>query len=180
MPRAALEQVTADHVVPAAELGKLLNELARTEVEDGTPAGQALLDAEVAMADDFPGFTTGELGVRPAGYGCPNCGGALYEMDSGPVPRYRCRVGHAWSPDSLLDEHGMALEGALWMALRTLEERRSLSTRMAEASALRDRVQAMKRYEAMADEAGLAADLIRDLIARVGGTASVEDNRSGE
>jgi two-component system, chemotaxis family, protein-glutamate methylesterase/glutaminase len=180
MPRAALEQVSADHVLPAAAIGPLIAELANTAVDDTGSTVEPLLEAEVAMADEHPGVTTDDLGVPAAGYGCPDCAGALYEMHSSPVPRYRCRVGHAWSPDSLLERHAVALEGALWMALRTLEERRSLSERLASAHAERNRPEVTKRYEALAVEAGLAAHLIRDLISRVGSGSDVEEIRLGE
>jgi two-component system chemotaxis response regulator CheB len=180
MPRAALEQVATDHVVPAAKMGDLIAELVRAQTDDEVAGEEALLDAEVAMADDDPGLTTDELDVPPAGYGCPTCGGALFEMRSSPVPRFRCRVGHAWSPDSLLEEHAIAMEGALWMALRALEERKSLSQRMALTHADRNHAETAKRYSAVADDAEGAADLIRDLCARVGSRPEVEDTELGE
>ena len=44
--------------------------------------------------------------------------------------RFACRVGHVFSPDSLIAEHGKELERALWSALRSLEERADLYRRM--------------------------------------------------
>jgi two-component system chemotaxis response regulator CheB len=96
-------------------------------------------------------------------------------MQSTPVPRFRCRVGHAWSPDSLLDEQGTALESGLWVALRTLEEKKALCLRLATSGARRGHTRTAQRYESMAEEAEVAAGLIRELIARMGiATGAVE------
>ena len=167
MPRAAIEQLTPDHVVPAAKLGSLLAEITAQDVPVGPPTlADTLLDAEVAMSGLAP-ITTADLPVAPAGYGCPSCGGSLFEITDPLVPRYRCRVGHAWSPDSLLDEQAIALEGALWMALRALEEKSALSRRMAEDR--RDRRSTTgARFRDIADEAEAAGATIRDLIGRIG------------
>ncbi|MCW6007863.1 chemotaxis protein CheB [Micromonospora sp. CPCC 205371] len=160
MPLAALERVSSDHVVPAAKIGDLLAELAGTGVEYAAPSDPRRLDAEVAMADSAP-LTAEDLDATPGGYGCPQCGGALFEIEEASVPRYRCRIGHAWSPDSLLEEQAIATESALWMALRALEEKSSLGRRMAAGGA--------DRYRVVAEDAEHAARLIRDLIARFGG-----------
>lgn len=160
MPLAALERVSVDHVAPAAKIGDLLTELVATEIDEASTPDSEPLDAEVAMADLAP-TTTDELDAPPAGYGCPQCGGALFEVDNEPVPRYRCRVGHAWSPDSLLEEQAIAMESALWMALRALEEKSSLGRRMLASGA--------DRYRVVAEDAENAAQMIRDLLGRIGG-----------
>jgi two-component system chemotaxis response regulator CheB len=64
---------------------------------------------------------------------CPECGGSLWqeELQNGAVA-FRCRVGHAFGPQSMAAEQGRTLETALWSSLRLLEERASLSERLAE------------------------------------------------
>jgi two-component system chemotaxis response regulator CheB len=166
MPRAALTQAPTPHVAPAAKLGGLLAELTAMPLPDDVPLpADKLLDAEVAMSD-LASITTDEF-APPAGFGCPACGGGLFQIDDGPVPRYRCRIGHAWSPESLLDEQALALEGALWMALRALEEKSELSRRMATNGAHR-RASTGARFHSIAADADAAGATIRRLIERLG------------
>ena len=54
---------------------------------------------------------------------CPECNGPLYEKKEGQLARYQCFIGHAYSPQSLSEEHTEALERALWTAVRKLKER---------------------------------------------------------
>jgi two-component system chemotaxis response regulator CheB len=174
MPRAAIEHVRPDHLVPAAKLGGLLGEITGRDLPGfPSPPDDPLLDAEVAIANLAP-ITTDDLAVAPAGYGCPSCGGSLFEIPGSPLPRYRCRIGHAWSPDSLLDEQAVALEGALWMALRALEEKSALSRRMA-ANRVGRRSSTGPRFHDIADEAEAAGATIRDLITRIGAGAPVPE-----
>ena len=168
MPSAALAACPVDHVVPAAKLGGLIAEITAMDMPPPEPSRPAdpVLDAEVAMADNAP-VTTDELQTPAAGYGCPSCGGSLFEMADRPVPRYRCRVGHAWSPESLLDEQAIALEGALWVALRALEEKSALSRRMAGTDRPHHSSGGV-RFRHLADEAEAAGSVIRGLIDRIG------------
>jgi two-component system chemotaxis response regulator CheB len=68
------------------------------------------------------------------GLTCPECGGALWEHDEQGVLRYKCHVGHAYSSDSLEVSQSQSLEGALWAALRSLQERADLFRRLARRS----------------------------------------------
>jgi two-component system chemotaxis response regulator CheB len=89
----------------------------------------------------------GAYSAEPAGesspFGCPDCGGVLWENREDGDPRYRCRIGHAYSARALLaaQEHGV--EDALWAGLRALEEQESLARRMLDRPWTRD--SAMRR-----------------------------------
>jgi two-component system chemotaxis response regulator CheB len=87
-------------------------------------------------------------------------------------PRFRCRVGHAWTAVGLLDEQGEVLEGALWMALRSLEEKAALSLRMAESATSRGNGRTAERYSDVSSDAAEAGRVIRRLIEQLG---SIED-----
>jgi two-component system chemotaxis response regulator CheB len=167
MPRSAIERLTPDHVLPVAKLGGLLAELTAVELpERPTPADDPRLDAEVAISGLAP-VTTDDMQVSPAGYGCPACGGSLFELGDSAIPRFRCRVGHAWSPESLLEEQAIALEGALWMALRALEEKSALSRRMADEH-FRQNSTTGSRFRAIADDAEAAGATLRRLVSELG------------
>ena len=102
---------------------------------------------------------------RPASYGCPECGGTLWEIHEGEMVRYRCRVGHAYSPETLLAEQGRSVEDALWMSLRALEESESLSRNLARRSE-RISPRIAQRFKGRADEARRHAATIRRLLER--------------
>jgi two-component system chemotaxis response regulator CheB len=91
MPRNALSVVKADYVLPASEMGLVLERLVNEPVPEA-PVAEA--DREVAVEPDAA------MG-KPSGLGCPDCGGALWEVEDGQLIRYRCRVGHAYAPETL-------------------------------------------------------------------------------
>lgn len=172
MPLAALDSVSVDHVVPVSEMGPLLDRIVREPVPDRPIEEDPVLAAEVAIAD-LAALRSEEVFEAPAGYGCPACGGALYEIGGPGLMRFRCRVGHAWSADTLLEEQAAALEGALWMALRALEERGALSRRLAEGSGVL-RSHRRSRYGDLADSVDESAATVRKLIEAITLTVDVD------
>jgi two-component system chemotaxis response regulator CheB len=176
MPRSAMEHVGADRICPARDIGEAVCELIKDIAVDegperiGSPLPPDLADKLVSMETDLVemvDMTSEALPGRPAGLACPSCHGGLFEVPGEPAPRYRCWVGHAWSPETLLEEQAIAFEGALWMALRSLEEKASLARRMAEAARQRGSEVAADRYEDVGEEAEEAGRLIRHLISQL-------------
>ncbi|WP_199506094.1 chemotaxis protein CheB [Geodermatophilus sp. TF02-6] len=168
MPLHALEIGRADHEAPVAEMPALLNRLLteKIDVEDAPPPSQ-LMETETAMAElDGDAYEDDDRPGRPSGFGCPTCHGALFAIEEGGMERYRCRVGHAWSPEALAEEQSQALEGALWMALRGLEERAALSMRMGRRAEEHGNRHSALRFQRRHDEAQQAAALLRGLLHR--------------
>jgi two-component system chemotaxis response regulator CheB len=74
------------------------------------------------------------------------------------------RARHAWLPPRLPEAEASVLEGALWIALRALEDRAALHRRMAASSAERGSTRSTVRFEDTAEDADHAGASIRDLI----------------
>ena len=115
MPGSAVAHVDVDHIVPLSEIPGLLSTLASTarrETEE-----KPML--EEPLKKNFSGLT------------CPECRGPLTEERQGRVVEYRCRVGHAYGPLALVEEHREAVERTLWSTLVALEEAADIAERMA-------------------------------------------------
>ncbi len=81
-------------------------------------------------------------GGFPSVYSCPECHGVLAKVGADDLPRFVCRVGHAYDLLTLLDEDETAAEQAIWTAIRAGEERLSLTRRVhRRAQAIGDREQ---------------------------------------
>jgi len=115
----------------------------------------ARLDQDALDDADRPG--------HPSGFSCPDCQGGLFELPGKQV-RYRCRVGHAWTGVSLLAQQDAGLEHALWMALRSLEEKAALARRMASSARQRGSERTAVHYEESASDALAATGKLRQLL----------------
>jgi two-component system chemotaxis response regulator CheB len=165
MPTSAIEQVGVDHVVPAAAMGELLSALTKEPLDGDPPPVPDGMRVEVEMAEmTFEGNQARHPG-RPSGFSCPDCNGVLWEIQDEEIFRFRCRVGHEWSPEGLLAQQNDSIEAALWIALRSLEERGSLSRRIAESAEDRNHQISASRFHDQADEAEHGAALLRALLA---------------
>jgi two-component system chemotaxis response regulator CheB len=173
MPRSVLTHVRGAEAYSIAELGRRIVKLVGEPAPLTLTAADRELAGETEMAKLEP-MTTDDLAATPAGFGCPSCHGSLFEMHGVPAPRYRCRVGHAWSSQTLLDEMSAAHEGALWMALRSLEEKAALSQRLARRATERGNSHTAARYAAAVDESEHAAEQLRDLIGKLGTMSSAD------
>jgi two-component system, chemotaxis family, protein-glutamate methylesterase/glutaminase len=132
MPRNAMRYLEVDHVVPANALGALITRLADEPVNvDEAPPATPEMDHEsrIAGLDREALDTEDKPGVQSV-VACPDCRGVLWEIQEGSLLRFRCRTGHAFSPETLLAAQDDGIETALWEALRAIEERVSLRRRL--------------------------------------------------
>lgn len=166
MPRSAMEFVKVDHSVPLAEMGALLERLVATRITptEAPPPSPRLKEEVKAMAGGSNIEKDPKDQGAPSLFSCPDCGGVLFEMDDAGWLHYRCRVGHGYTARSLSVQQQTALDGAIWAALRALEESASLSRRMARNARQRNHILTADRYEERAKTAMEQAELVRQLV----------------
>lgn len=115
----------------------------------------------------------GRAGARDEGYapcdlGCADCRGVLYVTELGKqgFVSFRCRVGHVYSADSLMEFKEDRLDEALWTAVELLDEIIQLRTVLAvgekSGGARRSGVSTGTRITRAARHRELLRELIRD------------------
>jgi two-component system chemotaxis response regulator CheB len=149
MPASAVEHVRVNYCLPLAAIPSLLIQLVR---------GAAVPKQSV------PRKKTRVKQMRPSVYTCPECHGTLWEIDEDEVLRFRCRVGHSYTAETMLEDQTDSLERALWAAVRGLEERADIARRIAIRMRSQNRPLAARRFEKKAEAARDGARTIQALL----------------
>ena len=168
MPTSAIENVNVDHVLPLERIVPTILKL----IDEGAPSQEAFmekkkddLETEIRNAELDPALSDSDNQVgQPSGLSCPECNGGLWEVVEGKLVRYRCRVGHAYSAESLLSASGSAVEAALWAALRALEENSAFSRRLARRAHGLEQKTAAERFMVQAKNAAGHAVVLRRIL----------------
>jgi len=149
MPASAIEATEVDFILPADQIGPKLVKLAVTEAAERV---RTISIGEGSMS------ATGQT------YACPECGGVLEEAKEGGMLRFRCRVGHLYSPESLLADQTEGVEKALWAAIRSMEEQAEFSDRLADNSKQKKRPRLARRFSEKAAASRENANVLRNLL----------------
>lgn len=131
MPESAARYVDVDLVLNAAQIPAALVRLADEQIEGGADMSDNTdLEANISGMDAEALNQAETLGV-PVPFSCPDCGGVMNEYYDGDLLRFRCQVGHAFSPESMFAGQAQMLDRSLWAAYQSLDERIALSKRLA-------------------------------------------------
>jgi two-component system chemotaxis response regulator CheB len=166
MPAHAMERVAVDHCVKASELPALLGRLAHQPAPEPDARTQIPLETREEAIPAFERAVTGAAIGIESGLTCPECSGILREVREGDVLRFRCRVGHAYTSQTMLEAQGETVEKALWVAVRSLEERSLLLDKLAEAARGRGHDVVAMLFNDRSVALSREVRVLRDLIAR--------------
>jgi two-component system, chemotaxis family, protein-glutamate methylesterase/glutaminase len=169
MPMSVMQEINVDYSLPLREIPALLDQLSHetTAEEEGFPmpdeieieakiAEQAMESAELIASVERLG--------KVSKLTCPDCHGALWEINDEKLLRYRCHVGHAFSAEALSDGQSQMLEVALWSAVRALEEQMILARRIGERARRANQMKAARSFERRAREAEEHSSMIRQIL----------------
>lgn len=173
MPRSAVNAGAIDHILPLRDIPVLLSALVEEDAPelDSPEANTYLAPMEPDLGRMPLAVKAGDRPGHPSVFTCPECHGTLWEVDEGGVLRFRCRVGHVYSTDSMLAAQTDEVDRALWVALRTLEERAALSHKLAERGRERGQHWVDQAFTSRANETELEAAQIRELLRLRAGTS---------
>jgi two-component system chemotaxis response regulator CheB len=175
MPRNAMEAVKVDYCVPKREIAPLLVRLSEERAQKAAaPVSDDLLKETQIEAMDVGIIEDQAKPGTPSVFGCPDCGGTLWELQNEELLRFRCRVGHAFTAEGLLSTQSEALETALWNAFRALSENAALARRLAARARANGHASAAENFERRARSAEEQARLIHDLLLSGGASKTPE------
>jgi len=156
MPRNAMEHVDVDAVLPIEAMASWILE---QHVHTVQPEGLVPV-----KTSDNPGDEVREAPGEGTRFTCPDCGGVLFERRERALQRFECSVGHVFSIESLSSAQAEALEGALWAAVRSLEDRAALLGRLADRARHGSNPRSALTFERQAREVLERANMIREAI----------------
>ncbi|BCI55074.1 hypothetical protein NIIDNTM18_43520 [Mycolicibacterium litorale] len=158
MPENAIHAGVIQHQASAADIGALLTKLADRDIEEREMEPDARMDLEnrIAMGRRYSAHFDSDALGPPSGYSCPDCNGSLVVVAE---DGFRCQVGHAWTAEALLEARDHEVENALWIAVRSLQEKAKLSRRLADTAGAG---MVGRRYLEAAEEAEQALDVLAE------------------
>ena len=160
MPASAVANFAVDQIVPSQEIAAAIAAIVTThdppfseEPEDPTPPEDSLTSV------------------------CPDCGGVLTEEREAGVSFWRCRVGHRYSPEHLVEAQASNIESAMWAAIRALQDRTALLERLARQTEARGNTISARAFRQRAAAAAEQVVLLRDALTQASTTtlSSVPD-----
>lgn len=168
MPRHALEGSEVDYVAPLSEIPALLVRLSSEEAGAPVNVPSAIInEVEIALGQGV------NAGITPAPFAdlsalsCPACGGVLSQIRRGPPLRFRCQVGHAYTAEILVEEKEGAVDEAIRVALRIMEERVALTVKTAEEAHRSGRSAAALSLDQRLRESQSYVDILRQAIEKI-------------
>ncbi|WP_410218005.1 chemotaxis protein CheB [Paracoccus sp. (in: a-proteobacteria)] len=161
MPLGALDASDIGYRAAADDMAMLLDSLMDMPIGPVAAAPEDIrLEVDIALGRPCNSRTLEKIAI-PATLTCPACGGVLSEVKHPPL-RFRCQVGHAYTAQSLQAEQDNAVDEAVRVALRIVEERATLTERMAQDARKAGRTRSEESFRERAGELRHHAETLRN------------------
>jgi two-component system chemotaxis response regulator CheB len=152
MPIAASQATTIDYWALAGDLAPLIVRLTGLRPGPARPVSPELqLEVDIAADWKIDPVRLAQM-AEATPLTCPQCDGVLSEIKDAAPLRYRCQTGHALTAERVLDAQGAKVARGLRVALRVMQERVELVSRMARDAVRHGNTGSAAAYERRATE----------------------------
>lgn len=164
MPLSVLKEMEVDYCIPLSKMGGTISNIITTKKVVNTIIPKDIIK-EVEIAEEGVGTIDelSELGENSV-FSCPDCGGVLFELKNDEITRYKCHTGHVFSVNDLLSKQNKSLESSLWVALRSLEERKKLLSQLSDRNIQRGFHRAAADYSERIEELQKHVDNLKQVL----------------
>ena len=166
MPESAIAHVQVDFIgtvdALAAKVAELVGTAAPGEAATAFSAQRAM-ENDIAMEGNALKAGVMNLG-QVSKYTCPDCHGVLVQIEEGPIVRFRCHTGHAFSLKTLIAGINTAIDNGLWATLRAVEERVMLLRQLQELAQHSGAMAEAALWQRQADESEKRLQPLRALV----------------
>ncbi len=152
MPLAASNAFAVDHIAPPDDIPGLLRRLLFERI---VPSGEPVGNPTSKAMDELE---------QPVALTCPECGGALREVEGTTVKQYRCHIGHAFGVEEVAAGQAEKVENAIGVAIRVLNERVELCRDMAKSASDAGRTMGVAYWRRLQDEAEEQLAVLRGFV----------------
>lgn len=166
MPLSVLNNMEVDYSIGLAHMGEVIESITQTTPEEKSAPDDVIIESDIAERVVVDYDNVRQLGEKSI-YACPDCGGGLWDIakrGGGKVVRYRCHIGHSYSEKDLFIKQGEIFESTLWIALRIMEERKTLLQKMEDDHTKRGLSKVAKEYKEKVDDLQGHVDKMKDVL----------------
>lgn len=145
-------------------MGAVLAEALQLEKDEVPVPDEVKAEAAIA-ARSATGIEEVAPFAKNSVFSCPDCGGVLFEVNNeSSINHFRCHTGHSYSQDDLLLKQNHGIESTLWVALRFMEERKTLLRQMEQQNLKRGYQLAATGYRENAEEMQVHIDRLKQAL----------------
>ncbi len=163
MPLNVLNNMEVDYIVSLASIGNILIEVIKGEPSETIPPADVIVEASIAEKMAVGIDNVERLGAKSV-FACPDCGGGLWKVEGDSINRFRCHIGHAYDEQSLLLKQGESIESTLWVALRMMEERGTLFSKIASDNKRKGLTRIATTYQDSANALKKHVEKLKDIL----------------
>jgi two-component system, chemotaxis family, protein-glutamate methylesterase/glutaminase len=165
MPMSVLNSMDVDHCVSLSQIGGVIDEItgnkpaAQEHIPDDITAEDEVMDNMITRIDKAE-----EMG-RLSHYTCPDCGGVLFLHEQDAITKFKCHIGHSYTIRDLLIKQVEEVEKSMWVAIRSLEQRKAMLESLAEKYHKTGNNRTAKEYEERSGELDSHIETLKNVIA---------------